>query len=157
VSADGPFGIFADKHPNRTGTVIGSEDIIAADWVGAEKMGLDPMISGYMKQAVEAFGKPEIELVGDRAVYPDWVNVWDVLPPFLFGGVDKHYYFGNLFYSVFSYMDPKFGYKDPNLAKRFLRTLADPIKELFFRKIREGVFDHDLNRQLYELFTHGKE
>jgi uncharacterized protein (DUF362 family) len=152
VSADGPFGIFADKNPNKTETIIGSEDIVAADWVGAEKMGLDPMISDYMKQAVQAFGKPQINLVGDRTLYPDWVNVWDVFPPFLFKGLDKHYYFGNLFYSVFSYMDPKFQYKDPSLARRFLRLLTDPITDLFFQKTKEGIFDPDLNRKLYELF-----
>ena len=153
VSADGPFGIFADKAPNKTETVIGSEDIIATDWVGAEKMGLDPMVSDYMKQAIEAFGKPEIQLVGDRSLYADWVNVWDVFPPFLFGGLDKHYYFGNLFYSIFSYMDPKFQYKDPSLAKRFLRVLTDPIKDLFFQKTKEGAFDPKLNQELYNLFT----
>jgi uncharacterized protein (DUF362 family) len=153
ISADGPFGIFADKDPNKTEIVIGSEDIIAADWVGAEKMGLDPMISDYMKQAAEAFGKPRIQLLGDRAIYPDWVNVWDVFPPFLFGGIDKHYYFGNLFYSVFSYMDPEFQYKDPSLAKRFLRVLADPITDLFFQKIKEGTFDPNLNRRLHSLFA----
>jgi uncharacterized protein (DUF362 family) len=153
VSADGPFGIFADKAPNQTETVIGSEDIIAADWVGAEKMGLNPMISDYMKQAIEAFGKPEIHLVGDRGLYPGWVNVWDVFPPFLFGGLDKHYYFGNLFYSIFSYMDPKFQYKDPSLAKRFLRVLTDPIKDLFFQKTKEGTFDPKLNEELYRLFS----
>jgi len=152
VSADGPFGIFADKDPNKTETLIGSEDIIAADWVGAEKMGMDPMVSDYMKQAVEAFGKPQINLVGDRAIYPDWVNVWDVFPPFLFKGIDKHYYFGNLFYSVFSYMDSKFQYKDPSLARRFLRYLTDPITDLFFQKAKKGIFDPDLNRKLYELF-----
>jgi uncharacterized protein (DUF362 family) len=158
VSADGPFGIFADKDPNKTETIIGSEDIVAADWVGAEKMGLDPMISDYMKQAVEAFGKPQIGLVGDRTIYPDWVNVWDVFPPFLFKGLDKHYYFGNLFYSVFSYMDPKFQYKDPSLARRFLRLLTDPITDLFFQKTKEGVFDPDLNRKLYELVQpHAKD
>jgi uncharacterized protein (DUF362 family) len=153
VSADGPFGIFADKDPNKTETLIGSENIIAADWVGAEKMGLDPMISDYMKRAVEAFGKPQINLVGDRTIYPDWVNVWDVFPPFLFKGIDKHYYFGNLFYSVFSYMDPKFQYKDPSLARRFLRYFTDPITDLFFQKTKKGIFDSDLNRKLYELFT----
>jgi uncharacterized protein (DUF362 family) len=153
VSADGPFGIFADKNPNKTEILIGSEDIIAADWVGAEKMGLDPMISDYMKQAVDAFGKPEVQLIGDRALYPNWVNVWEGFPPFLFGGIDKHDYFGNLFYSVFSYMDPKFQYKDPSLAKRFLRILADPVKELFFQKIKEGTFDQDLNRRLHDLFA----
>ena len=152
VSADGPFGIFADKNPNRTETLIGSEDLVATDWVGAEKMGLDPMISDHMKQAVGEFGKPAIELFGDRSIYPDWVNVWDVFPPFLFKGIDKHYAFGNLFYSVFSYMDPKYQYKDPSLAKRFLRLLADPIKDLFFQKTKEGIFDQDLNRKLYKLF-----
>lgn len=153
VSADGPFGIFADKDPNKTETVIGSEDIVAADWVGAEKMGVDPMISDYMKQAVEAFGKPQITLVGEKTLYPSWVNAWDVFPPFLFKGVDKYYYFGNLFYSVFSYMDPKFQYKDPSLARRFLRLLTDPITDLFFQKTKKGVFDPDLNRKLYTLFN----
>jgi uncharacterized protein (DUF362 family) len=152
VSADGPFGIFADKDPNKTETMIGSEDIVAADWVGAEKMGLDPMVSDHVKQAVAEFGKPWIKLLGDRSIYPNWVNVWDVFPPFLFKGMDKHYYFGNLFYSVFSYMDPKFQYKDPSLARRFLRLLTDPITDLFFQKTKEGKFDPDLNRKLYELF-----
>ena len=153
VSADGPFGIFADKDPNKTETIIGSEDIVATDWVGAEKMGIDPMISDHMKQAIGEFGKPTIELLGDRSIYPDWVNVWDVFPPFLFKGIDKHYYFGNLVYSVFAYMDPKFQYKDPSLAKRFLRLLTDPITDLFFQKTKEGVFDRDLNHKLYELFN----
>jgi uncharacterized protein (DUF362 family) len=154
VSADGPFGIFADKDPNKTETMIGSEDIVAADWVGAEKMGLDPMVSDHMKQAVAEFGKPGIKLLGDRSIYPDWVNVWDVFPPFLFKGIDKHYYFGNLFYSIFAYMDPKFQYNDPSLARRFLRLLTDPITDLFFQKTKEGKFDQDLNRKLYELFHH---
>ncbi len=152
-SADGPFGVFADKDPNETETIIGSEDIVAADWIGAEKMGLDPMVSDYMKLAVEAFGKPEINLVGDRSVYPVWENVPDVFPPFLFTGMDRHYYFGNLIYSVFAYMDPKFQYRDPSLAKKFLRLLADPITDLFFQKIKDGTFDQDLNRRLYELFS----
>lgn len=153
-SADGPFGVFADKSPNVTETMIGCEDIVAADWVGAEKMGLDPMVSDYMKLAVEAFGKPQIKLVGDGTLYPDWANVPDVFPPFLFKGMDKHYYFGNLIYSIFAYMDPKFQYKDPSLAKKFLRLLADPIKDLYFQKIKQGIFDQDLNRKLYELFHH---
>ncbi len=151
-SADGPFGIFADKNPNKTETVIGSEDIVATDWVGAEKMGMDPMISEYMKMGVEAFGKPQITLAGDRGVYPGWVNVWDMFPPFLFKGFDKHYYFGNLVYSVFAQMDAKFQYKDPNVAKRFLRLFADPITDLFFQKSKKGIFDTDLNCKLYELF-----
>ena len=52
-------------------------------------------------------------------------------------------------------MDPKFQYKDPSLAKRFLRLLTDPITDLFFQKTKEGVFDRDLNHKLYELFHKG--
>ena len=152
-SADGPFGVFTDKHPNYTQTIIGSEDVVAADWIGAEKMGLDPMISDYMKLAVEAFGKPEIQLLGDKAVYPDWENVPDVFPPFLFKGMDKHYHFGNLIYSIFAYMDPKFQYKNPDLAKKFLRLLAEPITDIYFQKIKKGTFDPELSQKLYELFN----
>jgi uncharacterized protein (DUF362 family) len=152
-SADGPFGVFTDKKPNDTQTIIGSEDIVAADWIGAEKMGLDPMISDYMRLAVEAFGKPEIELLGDGTIYPDWVNVPDIFPPFLFKGIDRYYYFGNLFYSIFAYMDPKFQYKNPDLAMKFLRLLATPITDHYFQKIKKGIFDPELNRTLYELFN----
>jgi uncharacterized protein (DUF362 family) len=49
VSAEGPFGIFADKNPNYTKTIIGSEDPVATDWIGAAKMGLDSMISDYVE------------------------------------------------------------------------------------------------------------
>jgi uncharacterized protein (DUF362 family) len=153
VSADGPFGIFADKKPNPTETIIGSEDIVAADWIGAAKMGLDPMVSDYMKQAVEAFGKPEIQLIGDRSIYPDWVNVTDVIPAVAFGALDKNYYFGNLFYSVFSYMEPFFQYKDPGFGREFLRKLADPLKDLFFQTVKKGEISAELNERLYHLFT----
>jgi uncharacterized protein (DUF362 family) len=153
ISADGPFGIFADKNPNHTETVIGSEDPVATDWIGAAKMGLDPMVSDYMKRAVETFGKPQIQLVGDRAIYPDWVNVIDVIPLVAFGALDRNYYFGNLFYSVFSYMEDFFQYKDPGLGRRFARILADPIKSLFFQKVERGELDGKANRELYEMFT----
>jgi hypothetical protein len=38
-------------------------------------------------------------------------------------------------------MDPKFQYKDPTVARRFLSILTDPITDLFFQKTKEGVFD----------------
>jgi uncharacterized protein (DUF362 family) len=153
ISADGPFGIFADKKPNVTETIIGGEDPVAADWIGAAKMGLDPMVSDYMKQAVEAFGKPQIKLVGDRSIYPDWVNVTDVIPLAAFGLLDRNYYFGNLFYSVFSYMEPFFEYKDPGFGREFLRKLADPLKDLFFQTVRKGEISAELNENLYRFFT----
>jgi uncharacterized protein (DUF362 family) len=156
VSADGPFGIFADKNPNYTETMIGSEDIVATDWIGAAKMGLDPMASDYMKYAVEAFGKPQIKMIGDRTIYPNWVNVSDILPMVSFGILDRYYYFGNLFYSVFSYMDDFFQYKDPSVGRRFARVLADPMKTLFFQKAEKGEVDAELNKSLYNMFTEDK-
>jgi uncharacterized protein (DUF362 family) len=153
ISADGPFGIFADKSPNHTDTIIASEDIVATDWIGSAKMGLDPLVSDYMKLAVEAFGKPQIKMAGDRTIYPDWVNVTDVIPLAAFGLLDQSYYFGNLFYSVFSYMEDFFQYKDPSVARRFARILADPIKSLFFQKAERGELDVELNKRLYEQFT----
>jgi len=153
VSADGPFGIFADKNPNITETIIGSEDPVAADWIGAAKMGLDPMVSDYMKQAVEAFGKPQIRLVGDRSLYPKWVNVTDVIPAAAFGVLDPNYYFGNLFYSVFSYMEPFFQYKDPGFGREFTRKLLGPLKELFFQKVEKGEINPELNEKLFKFFS----
>jgi uncharacterized protein (DUF362 family) len=153
TSADGPFGIFADKNPNHTETMIGSEDIVATDWIGAAKMGLDPMVSDYMKLAVEAFGKPQIKMVGDRTIYPNWVNVIDVIPLVALGGLDRNYYFGNLFYSVFSYMEDFFQYKEPSIGRRFARLLADPIKSLFFQKLERGELDAEVIRNVYKLFT----
>ena len=151
VSADGPFGIFADKEPNHTEAIIGGGDIVAVDWIGAAKMGLDPMESDYMEEAVKELGKPEIEFIGDREIYPNWVNVTDVVPQLAFG-LDRSYYFGNLFYSVFSYMDPFFQYKSKSLSRKFLRVLADPMKGLFFQRVEDGLLDADLNRRLYELY-----
>jgi len=153
ISADGPFGIFADKNPNHTETIIGSEDIVATDWIGAAKMGLDAMVSDYMKMAVEAFGKPQIKMIGDRTIYPDWVNVMDVIPLVAFGLLDRHYYFGNLFYSVFAYMEDFFQYKEPSVGRRFARLLADPLKLLFFQKLERGELDTESNQKLYKVFT----
>jgi uncharacterized protein (DUF362 family) len=153
VSADGPFGIFADKNPNLTETIIGSEDLVAADWVGAAKMGLDPMISDYTRLGVEAFGKPQIRLIGDRTLYPDWVNVTDVIPWFTFGVLDRNYLFGNFFYSVFAYMDPFFQYKDPGFGREFTRKLLDPLKGLFFQKVEKGEIDAELNEKLFKFFS----
>jgi uncharacterized protein (DUF362 family) len=40
LSADGPFGVFADPLPNPTRTIIGGANLVAVDWVGATKMGM---------------------------------------------------------------------------------------------------------------------
>jgi hypothetical protein len=113
-------------------------------------MGLDPMVSDYMKLAVEEFGKPRIELIGDRSLYPGWVNVTDAVPMFAFGVLDRNYYFGNLFYSVFAYMEHFFHYKDPRLGVRLARILAGPLKSLFFQTMKRGKLDSETNKNLYE-------
>jgi uncharacterized protein (DUF362 family) len=149
VSADGPFGIFADKDPNYTDTIIGGDDIVAVDWIGSAKMGLNPMVSGYMQEAVKAFGKPEIQMLGDRTLYRDWMNVPDIVSKFAFG-LDREYYFGNFFYSIFSTMDPYFKYREESTMRRFTRILTDPMRSLFFERVRKGEVDAKLNKTLYE-------
>jgi len=130
VSADGPFGIFVDSEPNYTKTVIGGEDLVAVDWVGASKMGLDPMISPYMRLAVEQFGKPEIDCVGDRNPYRPWLNVPAMLSLFTEFGLDRHEYFGNLLFLGSVYMDETyftFRKDSPFLARA--REALKPLKE----------------------------
>ncbi|MGD8438138.1 MAG: DUF362 domain-containing protein, partial [Syntrophobacterales bacterium] len=105
LSADGPFGIFADTRPNQTYTIIGGKDLVAVDWVAASKMGIDPMISKYMHLAVETFGKPEIRLIGDSSLYRPWLNVPVALSLFTHKGLDAEYHFGNLFYTTSAQMD----------------------------------------------------
>ena len=139
VSADGPFGIFADTRPNKTYTIIGGADMVAVDWVGASKMGIDPMISKYMSLAVEAFGKPEIHLIGDRRQYRPWLNVPGALTLFTHKGLDAEYHFGNLFYTATAQMDENhFRHKDKALHIRLLRKLTLPIRRMFFVRTGEN-------------------
>ena len=67
--------------------------------------------------------------------------------------LDRNYYFGNLFYSIFAYMEDYFQYKKPSIGRRFARILADPIKSLFFQRVGEGNLDAELNKKLYDQFT----
>jgi uncharacterized protein (DUF362 family) len=139
VSADGPFGIFADTRPNQTKTVIGGADLVAVDWVAASKMGVDPMISTYMQLAVETFGKPEIRLVGDRSQYRPWLNVPVALTLFTHKGLDAEYHFGNLFYTASSQMDEShFQHKSKALHIRMMRKLTLPLRRMFFVRMGEN-------------------
>ncbi len=105
---------------------------------------------------MEAFGKPKIELAGDRSLYPHWVNVMDLVPLAAFGLLDRNYYFGNLFYSLFAYMEDFFQYKDRDAMTELARKLADPLKTLFSQRIEKGKFDAQLNNKLFDLFTKEK-
>lgn len=138
LSADGPFGIFADTSPNQTHTVIGGEDLVAVDWVAATKMGIDPMISQYMRLAVKAFGKPQINLIGDRSMYRPWLNVPVALTIFTHKGLDANYHFGNLFYNSCAHMDKEhFKLRSNAIHIKLLRFLTLPIRRTFFNFTNE--------------------
>jgi len=135
ISADGPFGIFADKTPNYTRTIIGGENIVAVDWVGASKMGYNPLLSEYMKKAVEQFGKPRIDLRGDvkEEIYHPWINVPIELSVGLNDMLDKHYKFGNIMYSSLSNMDENaFPRKSDAGWMKALRFIDKPLRDMFF-------------------------
>ena len=133
LSADGPFGIFADPIPNRTHTMIGGNDLVAVDWVASTKMGLDPEISEYMKLAVKAFGKPEITLYGDRSRYRPWLNVPILLALFTNYGLDASHYFGNLLYMSAAYADTDyFTFKKKGEFIKLARDAFKPLQRAVF-------------------------
>lgn len=138
VSADGPFGIFADTCPNLTYTIIGGEDLVAVDWVAATKMGIDPMISPYMRLAIKALGKPQIQLRGDGSMYRPWLNVPVGLTLLTHKGVDANYHFGNLIYHCCSQMDEdQFELKSNAIHIKLLRKLTVPLRRTFFKRTNE--------------------
>jgi hypothetical protein len=109
------------------------------DWVAATKMGIDPMISQYMRLAVEAFGKPEIRLVGDGNPYRPWLNVPVALSLFTHKGLNVNYHFGNLFYTAGAQMDEShFRHKSSTWHIRLLRKLTVPLRRTFFVRTGEN-------------------
>ncbi|MCX9073879.1 MAG: DUF362 domain-containing protein [Candidatus Methanoperedens sp.] len=108
--SDGLLGIKADYSPKNTKTLIAGSNLIAVDMVGAIKMGLDPMKSGFTRLAVEAFGKPGICITGDGSVYKDWDNVPPGMDHILNYG-EEWYGFSNLMGFLSSEMDDAFPVK----------------------------------------------
>ncbi|MDQ7782932.1 MAG: DUF362 domain-containing protein [Desulfomonilaceae bacterium] len=152
LSADGPFGIFADPEPNRTNTIIGGEDLVAVDWIGATKMGIDPKISKYMELAVKAFGKPEIHLKGDPNPYRPWLNVPVVLSMFTHYGLDADDYFGNLLYMTGAYMDEtQFTHKSRDTFIAAARKAIKPLQQVIF--LQAGGEQTLANKLVNRFFT----
>jgi uncharacterized protein (DUF362 family) len=146
-SADGPFGVFADTRPNVTETVIGGPDLVAVDWVGATKMGIDPMISQYVRLAVEAWGKPRIAFSGDASIYRPWLNVPVALTLFTTKGLDADYHWGNVFYAAAAQMDEtQFPAKRQSWWIRLLRRFTKPLRRAVF--VRTGERPTGANRAL---------
>ncbi len=153
LSADGPFGVFAAPVPNQTQTVIGGADLVAVDWVGAGKMGIDPMLSKHMELAAGLFGKPEIDLIGDANPYRPWLNVPAVVTVAAREGMDAEYDFGNLLYSVAAQMDEThFRHTSNEWYIKLLRQMTVPLRRTFF--LRTGEEPSAANRFFSRLFYH---
>lgn len=66
------------RSPNehKSDTIIASEDVVLADYLGALKMGLDPSISRLFAKVTEETGLPHgYRLSGSIAPYQNWLNV----------------------------------------------------------------------------------
>jgi uncharacterized protein (DUF362 family) len=137
LSADGPFGIFADRNPNPTETVLGGANILAVDWAGASKMGLDPMVSRYMQLAVQAFGRPNVDLRGDASPYPDWTNVPKPLIEF-WDHAEESYGFSNTVFSIMNreFMSDAFPPKPMTFLHRAVARLLSPLGGIVFKPKR---------------------
>lgn len=134
IGADGPFGIFADKDPNPTHTMIAGENIVAVDWVGASKMGLDPRVSRYMQLAIQVFGKPTIDLVGDGSVYPNWRNVTRPLIEF-WDNAEECYGFTNTVFALLNheYVSPAFPPRPRSRLFTWVARLVAPLGSVVYQ------------------------
>jgi uncharacterized protein (DUF362 family) len=137
LSADGPFGIFADREPNATRTIIGGPNIVAVDWVGAGKMGLDPMVSRYMQLAVQVFGKPHVAVDGSQAVYQPWCNVPKEVTD-LWDHAEENYAFTNTVFALLNrhYVSDHFAPKRMNPLLRVLAALFFPLGGIVYKPKR---------------------
>jgi len=134
VSADGPFGVILCTDPKRTKTIIGGENLLAVDWVGAKKMGLnpdDPKVGRYLPLAVGAFGKPEIIWEGDQSVYHPWENVNEPLLQFL-DVVEEAYAFSNWWFASLTAMDEYFTVKKLAWPIILMRKILAPVKRWYY-------------------------
>jgi hypothetical protein len=140
---DGPIRPFTTVRSSRsrwpeirTKTIIAGENLIAVDWVGAKKMGLDPdapHVGRYLPLAVAAFGRPErIDWIGDQSIYEPWTNVSEVLIKSL-DLLEEAEVFTNWLFSCLSAQDAYFKYKLTALPALVVRKLLAPVKRLLFR------------------------
>jgi uncharacterized protein (DUF362 family) len=133
LSADGQFGVIADPHPPRTQTIIGGENLLAVDWVGATKMGLDPddpMVGRFLPLAMQAFGRPEVQC-NDLSVYRNWKNV----SRFFIYSLDlfeEAYDFSSWWFSVLSAQDAFFAFMKKDWPTLLMRRLLAPLKRLLY-------------------------
>ena len=149
ISGDGQLAVIADITPKKTQTIIGGEKLVAVDWIGAQKMGLDPLISRFQRLAVREFGKPVIHSVGDMSVYESWENVETLLMEMLALGEESWWVFSHWFMSVGLVADTSaFPLKTTSVVFKPLRKLIEPLIDLFFvtrrnyKKLHKEKFGH---------------
>ena len=70
-SSDGMNGCVLERL-TKTKTIIGGSNYRAVDWVGALKMGVDPMESPLMRMAVAQYGVPVVDVDGSLKPYSSW-------------------------------------------------------------------------------------
>jgi uncharacterized protein (DUF362 family) len=135
VSADGPFGVIVCNSPKHTKTIIGGENLIAVDYVGAKKMRLDPCdprVGRFLSLAVEALGRPEsIDWVGDKSFYEPWQNVNEPLLQFL-DLIEEAYDFANWWFLVLTAMDDHFPLKKQSWGVYAMRKILAPFKRYYY-------------------------
>jgi uncharacterized protein (DUF362 family) len=135
ISADGQFGVMVDPEPNLTKTIIGGENLMAVDWVGCNKMGMDPedpRIGRFYQLAVKTFGRPEINWVGDTSVYDPWENVSQIIIQAL-DIIEEDYHFADWGFSIVSACSPAFPFKGGTPSARFLRWFIRPFKSMYYK------------------------
>lgn len=134
LSADGQFGVITDPTPRHTETIIAGENLLAVDWVGATKMGLDPddpQVGRFLPLAQEAFGRPEIIWVGEQAVYHPWDNVSNVIIQSL-DLIEEAYHFANWWFETLTAMDKFFKLKKRKWGVYLLRFILAPFKRMLY-------------------------
>jgi hypothetical protein len=134
ISADGQMGAISDIKPNHTKTIIGGEKLVAVDWLGARKMGLNPLKSRFMRIAVREFGNPEdrIELIGEETPYKPWKNVSPLLMHLL-GLAEEWWVFSHNFLATFIFAERYFPLKPTSIVSRLFRALMIPVLPLFLK------------------------
>jgi uncharacterized protein (DUF362 family) len=134
-SADGHFGVVVDPKPNHTKTIIGGENLIAVDWVGAKKMGLNPdnpKVGRFLLLALEAFGEPDINWIGDRSIYKPWKNV-SKLFVYALDLIEEVYNLSYWGFACLSAQDKYFAFKKKNLLVRIIRKILTPLRRRLYK------------------------
>ncbi len=113
-------------NPIETRTVIAGRNAILVDWVGAVKMGVDPLASPLNKKAFQTIGLPEdYEIIGSLTPYEGWKNVHPLISD-SFLRLDEADTMTRTFWPASFIVDPKlFPWKKKN--DKWLNAVISPV------------------------------